>query len=331
LILTSLDLHLDAEAWHRAGVDAYLVKPLKQSRLRECLTAVLGGEKSDTKRLTSPDPGYPRGLPATVRPRNVRVLVAEDNAVNRKIALRQLKKLGYSADAVANGSEAVDAVRRIPYDIILMDCQMPEMDGFEATRRIRQAEADRGESPRPPVYVIAMTANALEGNRDVCIAAGMNDYVSEPVKLPELEAALEHAPEFHSEFPQTAPQPVAEVAPEATAAIDPAALTSLRSLSDSDEDNVLADLIELFLGDMPAKIDQIRDAIAQDRPASLRESAHNLKGSASNLGARRLAGVCARLETLARGSSLAEAAELVPKLQEEFARVCDALRLELGK
>ena len=194
LILTSLDLHLDADAWHRAGVDAYLVKPLKQSRLQQCLTTVLGAPNSDTDRLLSPDPGYPQGRATSVRPRTVRVLVAEDNAVNQKIALRQLKKLGYAADAVANGSEAVDAVRRIPYDIILMDCQMPEMDGFQATRNIRLAEADPARNPRPPVYIIAMTANALEGNREICLSAGMNDYVSKPVKIPELQAVLQRAP-----------------------------------------------------------------------------------------------------------------------------------------
>ncbi|MCL4180512.1 MAG: PAS domain S-box protein, partial [Verrucomicrobia bacterium] len=218
IVLTSLDLHLDADAWHRAGVDAYLVKPLKQSRIQECLITVLGASGSDPLRGTSPDPAYPHGPPASVRPKNVRVLVAEDNAVNQKIALRQLKKLGYSADAVANGSEAVDAVRRIPYDVILMDCQMPEMDGFEATRRIRQSQSDPSRPPRPPVYIIAMTANALEGNRDVCLSAGMNDYVSKPVKLPELQAVLARAPqppaESHSVQPAKPDKPDATQPPE---------------------------------------------------------------------------------------------------------------------
>ena len=332
LVLTSLDLHLDAEAWHRAGVDAYLVKPLKQSRIQECLTAVLDASGSNAHRLTSPDPGYPHGPPGTVRPRNVRVLVAEDNAVNRKIALRQLKKLGYSADAVANGYEAVDAVRRIPYDIILMDCQMPEMDGFEATRKIRQSESDHPRHPRLPVYIIAMTANALEGNREVCLAAGMDDYVSKPVKLTELQSVLGCAPQFPTAAQTAGPtDPAATDLPELADVIDPATLASLRSLSDSEEDNVLGDLVGLFLRDMPAKLDQIETAAAQSRPVSLRECAHSLKGSASNLGARRLAGLCARLENLARGPSLAEATQSIPELREEFQRVCAALRSELGK
>ncbi len=337
LVLTSLDLNLDADAWHRAGVDAYLVKPLKQTRIQECLVALLTNSVSATHRLTSPDPGYPQGLPATIRPRNLRVLVAEDNAVNQKIALRQLKKLGYSADAVANGSEAVEALLRIPYDIILMDCQMPEMDGFQATRKIRQAESDSSRVPRPPVYIIAMTANALEGNREICLAAGMNDYVSKPVKLPELQAVLSHAPEFPAAPPVTSLSPAPLSKPPNTASpspsdtIDRATLASLQSLGDSDEDNVLSDLIGLFLRDMPAKMDQIHEGISQSRPVSLRESAHSLKGSASNLGARRLASLCARIESLARGPSLTDAALVLPELKEEFERVCAALRSELGK
>ena len=331
LIVTSLDLHLDSDSWHRAGVDAYLVKPLKQSRIQQCLTTVLGNHRSAPDRFISPDPGYPHGPPSTVRPRNVRVLVAEDNAVNQKIALRQLKKLGYAADAVANGSEAVDAVRRIPYDLILMDCQMPEMDGFQATRNIRLAESAPARKPRPPVYIIAMTANALEGNRDICLDAGMNDYVSKPVKLPELQAVLQRAPHPPPDpSPNFKPEPDTAREP-AHAVIDPTVLNSLRSLSDSADDNVLDDLVAIFLRDMPAKLDQIRQTLALSQFDSLREAAHSLKGSASNLGARQLASLCAQLESLAQETCLPEASQLLPFLHQEFQRVCDTLQAELRK
>src|SRR5206468_290324 len=136
------------------------------------------------------------GRVRALNPKHVRILIAEDNVVNQKVGLRQLKKLGYSADAVANGVEAIEALKRIPYDIVLMDCHMPELDGYEATRMIRQFEAEKDDQQRPPVYVIAMTANALESDRERCLAAGMNDYISKPVKLPDLQAVLQQASGF---------------------------------------------------------------------------------------------------------------------------------------
>ena len=119
--------------------------------------------------------------------------MAEDNTVNQQVAVEQFAKLGYSADTVANGLEAIEALQRIPYEIVFMDCMMPEMDGYEAAVQIRQLERQRapGFEPRQPVHIIAMTANAMQGDREKCLAAGMNDYVSKPVRTAELKRALE--------------------------------------------------------------------------------------------------------------------------------------------
>jgi CheY-like chemotaxis protein len=179
-----------------AGVDAYLVKPVKQSRLFDCLVDVLG--RAAALRTFTGHPFDAKGAPVApatasaaepAEPRPTRILLAEDNIVNQKVALAQLKGLGFTADAVTNGFEVLNALKQVPYDIIFMDCQMPEMDGYEASRKIREAE----RSPTPwkaPIHIVAMTANAMTGDREKCIAAGMDDYLSKPVRKTELRAAL---------------------------------------------------------------------------------------------------------------------------------------------
>jgi two-component system, sensor histidine kinase and response regulator len=326
LMLTSLGLHLDAEAWHRVGIDAYLVKPVKVARLREGLLSVF----ADGPAGQTPEPPLLRGPAPDALPRpHLRILVAEDNIVNQKIALRQLKKLGHSADAVANGKEVVEAVKRIPYDLVLMDCQMPELDGYEATRRIRRLEAGESGPDQAPVYIIAMTANAMEGDREGCLAAGMNDYVSKPVKLPELQAALHRAV---GRVPTRSRQPSPATEPEpADPVIDPAVFQSLRDLQGPDEADQVAELVDLFLKDTPPRLEAIKAAVLASNAPALRESAHSLKGTASNLGARRLATLCAKMEGLAKAGDVSEAAQWLPQLAEEYQQVCFVLEREREK
>jgi CheY-like chemotaxis protein len=174
-----------------AGVDAYLVKPVKQSRLFDCLVSVLGHAAAEhvfTKPVANA-PAAPQD-DDLANARHVRILIAEDNVVNQKVALAQLKGLGFAGDAVANGREVLSALRQVPYDIIFMDCQMPEMDGYEASRLIRQAERTANINWKAPVRIIAMTANAMTGDRETCLAAGMDDYLSKPVRKAELRSAL---------------------------------------------------------------------------------------------------------------------------------------------
>jgi PAS domain S-box-containing protein len=190
IILTSLGHVMTTGELKAIGIDAYLIKPVKQSRLFDCLVDAVGQAKAEnvfarpaTSVLTPPPP---ESLG------RVKVLLAEDNAVNQKVALAQFKKLGYTADAVANGLEAVEALEDVPYDIIFMDCQMPEMDGYEATQAIRKREEVSASAGRlkSRVYIIAMTANAMAGDREKCLAAGMDDYVSKPVREADLRTAL---------------------------------------------------------------------------------------------------------------------------------------------
>jgi CheY-like chemotaxis protein len=161
------------------GFVAVVRKPIRQVTLHDALVSAVHGVVATGPRLAETRVPAPRA--------SVLVLVAEDNPVNRKLALQQLKKLGYAAHAVADGREAIDAVGRDDYDLVLMDCQMPEVDGFEATREIRRAEAARGSH----VPIVAMTANALEGDREQCLAAGMDDYLAKPVQLAAMRAVVE--------------------------------------------------------------------------------------------------------------------------------------------
>jgi signal transduction histidine kinase/CheY-like chemotaxis protein len=191
IILTSMGYMHSQPELKAAGVDAYLVKPVKQSRLFDCLVNVLGRAAAEHvfAAPTSDAPAGPNQDDLAVA-RQTRILLAEDNIVNQKVALAQLKGLGFTADAVANGHEVLSALKQVPYDIILMDCQMPEMDGYEASRMIRQAERTSNHNWKAPMHIIAMTANAMTGDREKCLAAGMDDYLSKPVRKAELRSAL---------------------------------------------------------------------------------------------------------------------------------------------
>jgi signal transduction histidine kinase/DNA-binding response OmpR family regulator len=194
IILTSFGQAFSLAELKAAGLEAYLVKPVKQSRLFDCVVSAM--DKAVAENAT-----FKLAVPASVviysEPslpvEKVRILLAEDNIVNQKVAVAQLRKLGYRADPVASGLEVLETLKRLPYDLILMDCQMPEMDGYEATQAIRQWEQSL-EHPCPsnaPVYIIAMTAHAMQGAREKCLAVGMDDYLSKPVRASELQAALE--------------------------------------------------------------------------------------------------------------------------------------------
>jgi CheY-like chemotaxis protein len=192
IVLTSLGQSLTAAELKEIGIDGYVSKPVKQSSLFDSLVNAMGktaAEKFFAKSAAS----VPVSSEPNPRLEQVRILLAEDNIINQRVALGQLRNLRYKANAVASGLEVLQAVEQISYDIILMDCQMPEMDGYEATQAIRKREQSLEQSCpwKSPVYIIAMTANAMQGDREKCLAVGMDDYLSKPVRAPELRAVLE--------------------------------------------------------------------------------------------------------------------------------------------
>jgi len=190
IILTSLGSRLDAHTMQEAGISECLSKPVREARLLNCLTRILGSRclpqqtPSVAKWASTTPPS------AALLSGPLRILLAEDNPVNQKVVLLQLKKLGYYAHTAANGAEVLSALERTHYDIILMDCQMPEMEGYEASRRIRERERNLSSPQTPRIHIVALTANALEGDREKCLAAGMDDYLSKPVRIDELAASL---------------------------------------------------------------------------------------------------------------------------------------------
>jgi len=188
IILTSSGFVHKSEEITAAGVEAFLVKPVKQAQLHGALMNVVNDEPVSALSLQQ-KAGRAEELAPLPK---MRILLAEDNRVNQKVAVALIQKIGLSADVVANGYEVLSALQRISYDVVFMDCQMPEMDGYEATQAIRRLE-NEPTKPCPwksPLHIIAMTANAMQGDRERCLAVGMNDYVSKPVRVTELHAAL---------------------------------------------------------------------------------------------------------------------------------------------
>ena len=306
------------------GIAACLVKPIRQARLLECLVDVLSPSGAVSASV-DPDDGAQAGQVVLVRPKDVRVLIAEDNTVNQRVVLKQLAKLGFAADAVANGLEVLSALQRVPYNIIIMDCQMPEMDGYEVTRRIRGSGRESYIHLRSAPYIVALTANALPGDRERCFEAGMNDYLTKPLRRGDLEAVLQRA--------------LLKVGPAAPAAplessgevLDRSILDGLRELREPDQPDPLVELIELFLRDARPRLERMSAAAQAGDWPGLGANAHSLKGSANNLGARRLSSLCATLEKQGKANDGAQASATLAEVQSEFEKVELALKDEQQK
>ncbi len=302
------------------GFSAHLTKPIKPSQLFDALVGALIGQPT---RVEKRAPSRLELDPDMARRHPLRILLAEDNIVNQKLALRLLEQMGYRADVAANGLEAVQAVARQPYDLVLMDVQMPEMDGLEASREIvRRWPADR--RPR----IVAMTANALQGDRELCLAAGMDDYLSKPVRVEELVAALERG-HARGPDPARAGGPAGAGGPArsnadrpSTPVLDPAALERLQATMGA---SFLAELLPTFVEDSRALVNTMRRALVDRDTESFRRAAHSLKSNAASFGAMTLSTLARDLEALARAGRLDGAAPRLERLAGECERVVRAL------
>lgn len=311
VMMTSLGLGEHSRRAAEIGFAAYLVKPVKQSRLQEALVMALGKSSGLSTSLLGIGPPLSQTTPMADRPlQSLRILLAEDNPVNQKVALRQLESLGYKADVVANGQEVLDLLQQVRYDLILMDCQMPVMDGYEATRRLRQQERRSGHR----TVVIAITANAMQEDRERCLQAGMDDYLSKPVLKEDLQRLLNHWSQL---IAQSAGGSSNQAASEAASPSspgrdrDPSSPTLPYPIDSAYLDQVSGgdrgfqrELLQVFIQDCETQLPQLRQAIAGYDAERMRRIAHRLKGASSNVGANAFCQVVRELEHL--GVALAQ-------------------------
>jgi two-component system sensor histidine kinase/response regulator len=330
LILSPERLAADPVQRREAGVSYQLIKPARAGDLFACLATRPRGATAPAPQFV-PAPPMPS---ASARGRPRRVLLAEDNPVNVEVAKAMLESLGLDAHCARNGDEALKAVRAGDYDAVLMDCQMPVMDGFAATAAIRREESEAGRARVLPI--IAITANALQGDRESCLAAGMDDYLSKPFTQQQLAAvigrwvALPLAATVHhdDEPPRLPPESVEVIQREV---INRVALDNIRALSHDRGDTLVQKVIAAYVDDTPQHLQTLRQAIAGLDAGSVRKVAHSLKSASANVGAQKLAQLCKEMEHLGRADTTEGAACILTDMEQEFQAVRHSLSAILEK
>jgi signal transduction histidine kinase/DNA-binding response OmpR family regulator/HPt (histidine-containing phosphotransfer) domain-containing protein len=312
--LTSIGQPETSEPSLIANFAAFLNKPIKQSHLYKVLIQVLVEQPIQvcpvTKRFPSIDSQMAQRLP-------LRILLAEDNVINQKVGLYLLQQLGYQADVVSNGLEVLEALHRQPYDVVLMDVQMPQLDGLAATQRICQ---EWSVQMRP--HIIALTANAMQGDKEMCLAAGMNDYISKPIRLQELVRALNQCQPLVRHFVDVEVKPPSRL----PGVLDRMVFRELRQMLG--EPKFLAEVIDSYLEDAPKLLQAMAAAFAQGKATDLQQAAHTLKSSSALFGATSLSQFCQELEVSGSTGSWIEAATLMPQVKTEYEKVQTALLQE---
>jgi two-component system sensor histidine kinase/response regulator len=351
IILTSMGQRGDAVRLAALGCSAYLLKPVKQQMLFDAVVAVLSREEKQQPGLIT------RHTLNEQRKLGQRILLAEDNAINQKLAVVLLQKAGYSVDAVETGAQALEKVQSDQYNVVLMDVQMPEMDGFEATQHIREWERERGSH----IPIIAMTAHAMQGDRERCLEAGMDDYVSKPLEPKVLFAALdrwvrstESTITDEMEMPQDYSSPenvfsgnldeglfgetssasrlaeqAAPVSPAVSAADTPPVNLESALYRFGGDRGFMMEMFQKYRAHLRTRVEEIRAAWQEGDANRLGRLAHNLKGVSLNFNVELLANVALKLEELGRREDLTDAPALVAQLDAEAGRLEEYLLTNL--
>jgi CheY-like chemotaxis protein len=295
---------------------AWLSKPVRQSQLHTTLVALVANDLNDTRRMqvisvqASAQTQQFTREPLTI----ARLLLVEDNPVNQEVALAILNELGLQADCAGDGEQALEKLAAVRYDVVLMDCHMPKLDGYATTRRLRELETLTGQAR---TAVIALTANALSGDADLCIAAGMDGYLSKPFSVDELYATL---------APYGRPGNGGSQAPnQAAPLLDEQALRHLKSLRQPGGPDLFTRIVDLYSTHSRTLIESLRDSVGRSDAAGVLQAAHSLKSSSANVGAMGLADLCGSLERSAKAGNMAACVTILDDLVADHGRVLRAL------
>jgi len=318
ILLTSIGRRCPLERLANIGFEGVLMKPAKRQALFDCVTTVLGRRPAPVgKGVSSVVTEHTLDWPARGR---FLLLVVEDVTANQKVMDRLLAKAGFRCELARNGREALEALKRRHYDLVLMDCQMPEMDGYEATRRLREQER-----PGDHIPVIAMTASAMKGDRERCLAAGMDDYLSKPVIRENLLSVLNRwlrPPDANGEAHACSGGPPCAALPEEVAPVD---LSVLRQSCGEDAE-FMAEIVHEYLGENAQRLVELAAAVETRNPQSMERWAHVIRGSSLTIGAQRIADLARELERQGREHDLDGAQEMLASVTKEGERVAQFLR-----
>lgn len=323
IIMGPVTSPIDVQTSAAFGIDYFLTKPVRLSQLRDALFAVRPSE-SDPQPRALANPSKPEA--SSKRFNGRRVIVVEDNPVNLKVAVALLENLGCLAEGVSDGHSALSALEQGGFDLVLMDCQMPELSGFEVTAKLREKE--RGSALHTPI--IALTASAMEGDRERCLSAGMDDYLSKPYKEKQLIQMLDRwlTPQSGRMLTFPSDQTPIEALPNSGRSLtplEPVAFANLQTLERSENPDVTTELISLYLEQAPQQIRILKESIARRDANALLQTVHSLKSSSAIFGAQKLAALCQAMEVLGRSNSFEDAAVLCSEAEKQFEAVRTAL------
>ena len=315
MMITSARHRGAAERCRQLGIEAYIVKPVRKLELLTAILSVLGRSSTmDSTRISATSPG----LPETTT--GLQILLTEDNPVNQTVATRTLQKMGHSVVVANNGKEALSLIATRAFDVVLMDVQMPEMDGLTATRIIREQEKTSGHH----LPIIAMTAHAMKGDQEQCLAAGMDDYISKPINSDDLrDVILRTVRRTHSANSRADVKP----APVKVDALGPNAWDPARALERlGGDEQLLKEVIEIFCREAPKLVASLNQAVTQQDAEAVSRFAHSLKGELGYLGLLETSQKARQLEEMGRNRGLKDAGPLFTLLEKEISEALAAMQ-----